>query len=50
MTVNLGAVIASSSSDPLELPVEIVSLPDAECSCGDWDGAGGEAMADGWTR
>jgi hypothetical protein len=50
VTVNVGVIIACSSSDQLEHAVEIVSLPDVEVECGDWGRAAGEVMADGWTR
>jgi hypothetical protein len=49
-TVNLGAVIACSPADQLHDWMEIASLPDVEVRCGDWHGADGEVIADGWTR
>ncbi|KAF7344224.1 hypothetical protein MVEN_01713200 [Mycena venus] len=48
--VNPGAVIACSSSDQLQGWVEIASLPDVNVACGDWRGADGEVLEDGWTR
>jgi hypothetical protein len=50
MMVNLATAIACSLTDPLELPVEIASLPHVELYCDGWFGVAGELMVNGWTR
>jgi hypothetical protein len=50
ITVNLGGVIACSSSDQLQDWAEVASLPDVEVHCSGWHGADGEVLEDGWTR
>ncbi|KAJ6569252.1 hypothetical protein B0H19DRAFT_1066012 [Mycena capillaripes] len=49
----LGAVVHYSSSNPLEYPVEIASLPNVEAHLNRWESSGeavGELMGNGWTR
>ncbi|KAF7335482.1 hypothetical protein MVEN_02201700 [Mycena venus] len=41
---------ASCTRNQLDAYVEIAVLPDAQVDVGDWNGAEGEVMQDGWTR
>jgi hypothetical protein len=49
-TVNLGTVVVCPSGNQFEGSAKTTFLPDLKVDWGDWRGAQGDIMQDGWTR